>query len=154
MRELAKKEHWFFRIPLEVGGIITVVIGIGHIFMPQFGYDSTVPESMKPAIQAHFYYLGTYAICCFLLAFGFLSIFLSRFKASVLTVVFTNIMAMVWIIRAALEFRFPVELKIFMLKAPHSTLSIVLIVLAMLYSVSSIYGWKVREKWESVDHKI
>lgn len=123
-----------------IGGILTLIIGIGHIFLPTAGYESSVPLSMQPPVREHFYYLGTYAICSFLLALGFISIYFSRTSFTKQTVVISFALAFIWISRAVLEFIYPVELKIFMLDYPHDALRIVTIFLALLYFISSWFG--------------
>ena len=129
------------------GGIITMIIGIGHIFMPTTGYEDTVTFSMAPAIRDHFYYLGTYAICIFLLALGFISICFSRIELSIHTIIISSVLAILWIGRTILEFIYPVEIKIFMLQKPHNSLRIVISTLALLYSITSFYGGTLKDNF-------
>lgn len=137
----------FVRLPMLTGGIITMIIGFGHIFMPTAGYEDTVIFSMAPAIRDHFYYLGTYAICIFLLALGFISIYFSRIELSIHTIIISSILAILWIGRTILEFIYPVEIKIFMLQKPHNALRIVISTLALLYSITSFYGWALKDNF-------
>ncbi len=138
---LDRKQTLFVKTPLLIGGAITLFIGIGHIFIPAMGYEESVSQSMQPAIRDHFYYLATYAICSFLLAFGLLSIYFLRTGPSRHTTVFATIMALVWITRMVLEFIYPVEVRIFMLEHPHEVLSGVIFLVALLYVIPSVYGW-------------
>lgn len=135
------------RLPMLTGGIIIMIIGIGHIFMPTTGYEDTVTFSMAPAIRNHFYYLGTYAICIFLLALGFISIYFSRIELSIHTIVISSVLAIVWTGRVIFEFIYPVDIKIFMLQKPHNALRIVISILALLYSITSFYGWTIKDNF-------
>jgi hypothetical protein len=126
---------------LFIGGLLTAVIGIGHIFMPTLGYDSSVPLAMEPAVRDHFYYLGTYAICAFLLSFALISLYFSKLEFPKASLVVCSILAVFWIARAVLEFLYPVEIKIFFLQTPHSVLMSVIVFLAFIYSFSALKGW-------------
>src|SRR3569833_1120366 len=100
------------------GGILIVIIGIGHIFMPEIGYDRKVPASMDTEISDHFYYLGTYAICSFLLTIGSISIYTSRKNNPDFSFTICAILALLWIARFILEIIYPVHLKLFFLNNP------------------------------------
>lgn len=123
---------------LLIGGLLTAVIGIGHIFMPTAGYDSSVPQMMDSAVRDHFYYLGTYAICAFLLSFAFLSIYFSGLKYPQASLIVCSVLAVFWVVRAILEFLYPVEIRIFFLRTPHSVLLPVILLLAIAYSISAL----------------
>ena len=58
---------------LRLGGLLVLAIGVGHVFMPTLGYSEAVTRGMSAAARDHFFSLGTYAICSFLLAFGLLA---------------------------------------------------------------------------------
>jgi hypothetical protein len=126
---------------LIIGGLLTAMIGIGHIFMPTLGYDRSVSMAMEPAIREHFYYLGTYAICAFLLSLAFLSIYFSRIEYSRASLVVGSVLAVLWIARAILEFIYPVEIRIFFLQTPHGVLLSVVVFLAFIYSFSALSAW-------------
>jgi len=126
---------------LLIGGLLTAMIGIGHIFMPTVGYDSAVPQAMEPAIREHFYYLGTYAICAFLLSLAFLSIYFSRLEYPRASLVVGSVLAVLWVARAILELIYPVEIRIFFLKTPHGVILLVTVFLAFIYSISAIRAW-------------
>lgn len=128
---------------LLVGGLLTAVIGIGHIFMPTVGYDSSIPLAMEPAIREHFYYLGTYAICAFLLSLAFLSIYFSSLEYSQASLVVCSVLAVLWVARAILELLYPVEIRIFFLQTPHGVLLPVIVFLALIYSSSALKAWVV-----------
>lgn len=135
--------EYLLRGALLVGGLLTAMIGIGHIFMPAAGYDSSVPLAMEPAIREHFYYLGTYAICTFLLSLGFLSIYFSRFEYPRASLVVGSVLAVLWVARAILEFIYPVEVRIFFLATPHSVLLPIILFLAVIYTISALKAWLV-----------
>jgi hypothetical protein len=139
MKRIDKMNVWV-SVPMLVAGMLTLMIGIGHVFLPTMGYEDSVQSAMPPAIREHFYYLGTYAICSFLLAFGFISIYFSRTKLSNQTVVVSFVLALVWGSRAIFEFIYPVELKIFMLDYPHRVLKIVTSFMGLLYVISTLFG--------------
>ena len=129
---------------LLIGGLITAMIGVGHVFMPTIGYDSSVSLAMEPAIREHFYYLGTYAICAFLLSLAFISIYFSKFEYPQASLVVGSVLAVLWVARAILEFIYPVEIRIFFLQTPHSVLLPVIVFLAFIYSISALKAWVVR----------
>lgn len=129
------------RVALLVGGLLTAMIGIGHIFMPTAGYDSSVPLAMEPVIREHFYYLGTYAICAFLLSLAFLSIYFSRLEYPRASLVVCSVLAVLWVARTILEFLYPVEIRIFFLQKPHGVLLPVIAFLAFIYSISALKSW-------------
>ncbi len=58
---------------LRAGGLVVIAIGLAHFFLPTFGYDPAIPAAMDAGSGAHFFYLGTYAIGGFLIAFGIIS---------------------------------------------------------------------------------
>lgn len=66
------------RVLMSVGALFTGLIGFGHIFMPDYGYQSVVFENMASPVRDHFYFLGTYAVCLFLLSFAVLSLYFSK----------------------------------------------------------------------------
>jgi hypothetical protein len=131
---------------LTIGGLITCLIGLAHVFLPSIGYDSTIPHSMPPAVSAHFYYLGTYAICAFLLSFGFLSLYFSRNAQAPHTLVVCSIFALFWASRTALEILYPVNLSLFFLTTPHVVLLPVIAFLALTYTVAAFAGWWIKRK--------
>lgn len=123
---------------LRVGGMLIVAIGIGHIFLPTYGYRAAAAEDMQLAVRNHFYYLGTYAICIFLIAFGALALFASKAPGTAATRVFSAVMAVVWGLRLGLELRYPVELPIFFLEHPHPVLVLVLAVVFGAFMVATL----------------
>jgi hypothetical protein len=127
---------------LLAGGITTTMIGTAHIFMPTFGYADDIPKEMSKEVGNHFYYLGTYAICGFLLTLGGLSIYFSKLENMKNSLVVSLFLALLWSLRAILEVIYPVDIPIFMLKTPHIPLLSVIIFLAFSYSIGCIGGYK------------
>lgn len=137
-----KRNHRTLSLSLLTGGIITTIIGIAHIFMPEYGYPESISKAMEPNVGEHFYYLGTYAICGFLLTLGGLSIYFSKIKNIKNSVVVGFFLSLLWIFRAILEYIYPVDLPIFFLKAPHGALFSVILFLAICYTIGFIGGYK------------
>jgi hypothetical protein len=129
------------RLAMLVGGILTAVIGVGHIFMPTIGYSGSVAATMDPVVRDHFYYLGTYAICAFLLSFAALSIYFSRLDSSRAALAVCSVLAVFWIARVVLEVCYPVELGIYFLRHPHRVLLPVIVFLAFIYSKAAVKSW-------------
>jgi hypothetical protein len=129
------------RVLMTVGALLTGLIGIGHILMPDFGYQNIVSDSMDSSVRDHFYFLGTYAVCLFLLSFSALSLYFSKFANPMATAVVCTIMFFFWGGRAVLEFIYPVSLKIFFLSNPHIVLMPLITFLAFIYFVSTIKSW-------------
>ena len=126
---------------MTAGGVLTASIGIGHIFMPDYGYDGYIAHGMPQLVRDHFYYLGTYAICLFLLSFAGLSLYFSRFSYPKATAIVATVFSMFWVLRALLEVRFPVSLRIFFLQNPHTVLLPVMIFLTLVYAASALKSW-------------
>lgn len=139
---------------LCIGGLFTALIGIGHIFMPTLGYDNAVAATMTQDIRDHFYYMGTYAICVFLLSFAFLSLYFSSLRYPYASLVVCSVLAVFWISRAVFELLYPVELRIFFLEQPHNVLMPVTLFIALIYSVSALKGWMVSPVPATEDTKI
>lgn len=127
---------------LTIGGLIAGMIGFAHLFMPTLGYDPAVPSAMAPAVRAHFYDLGTYAISGFLLSFAALSLYFGRSCDIRSARAVCSVFALFWTARTLLELRYPVELQIFFLRSPHGVLLAVISFLAVNYSTAAIAGWK------------
>lgn len=131
-----RKKSWL-RSALLIGGICVTLIGIMHIFMPAMGYENTIPLSMPSEVSNHFYYLGTYAICTFLLTLGFLSIYASRIHHADVSFVICSAFSLLWINRAVLEIIYPVRLKLFFLSVPTVVLLPLIILIATVYTGGS-----------------
>lgn len=134
----------FLGFALTVGGLITCLIGLGHVFMPTLGYDPQIAQSMAPAVRAHFYYLGTYAICAFLWSLGLLSLYFGRTAQDGAARIVCSILAALWTVRAILEILYPVDLRLFFLHSPHVVLLPIIAFLALLYSGSAVTAWRDR----------
>lgn len=122
------------QLSLLFGGIWVCFIGIGHIFMPTLGYDRQVPMSMSKEVSEHFYYLGTYAICSFLISLGIISIYVSRLQQPGILKFFAGLFSFLWIGRTIMEVVYPVKLKLFFLSDPTSVLLPVISLIAINYS--------------------
>jgi hypothetical protein len=140
----ADRQARFRSLALTVGGSITCIIGVAHIFMPTLGYDQSVPQAMAPAVRAHFYYLGTYAICGFLLSLGLLSLYFARFAETRHALVVCTVLAFFWTARTILEILYPVDLRLFVLASPHLALLVVITFLALTYTAATVAGWRSR----------
>lgn len=134
----------FLGFALTAGGLITCLIGLGHAFMPTLGYDPKIPQSMAPAVRAHFYFLGTYAICAFLWSLGLLSLYFGGTSQDGAARVVCSILAALWIVRTILEILYPVDLRPFFLHSPHVVLLPVIAFLALLYSGGAVAAWRIR----------
>lgn len=130
-----------FRVLMTIGGLITLMIGFGHIVMPEYGYSPEVQESMTPTLAEHFYFLGTYAVCMFLLGFAVLSFFFSKFTFPLPPAVVCSVLLAFWFGRAILEFFYPVHLPIFFLENPHVVLGPVIVTLSVIYFIATVKGW-------------
>lgn len=133
---------------LRVAGGLLLLIGIGHMFMPEWGYAPSAIAGMSNLVAEHFYFLGTYAIGSFLLAFGIMSFVHARQPDSQSTLAFATVMALLWALRVALEFQYPVRLSIFGLQNPHPVLLPILITIAGCFGVAA-YGSR-RASWRRV----
>ena len=122
------------------GGILVSIIGVGHIFMPEFGYEKNIPASMDTEISNHFYYLGTYAICSFLLSLGIISIYLSRKNYRDISLTICSIWALLWTSRFILEIIYPVKLKLFFLTNPTQVLTPFIGLIALIYISGAATG--------------
>lgn len=134
------KAEPLIRAALLFGGAMTGVIAIGHIFLPTFGYDPAVAQSLTAPVRDHFYFLGTYAICSFLFAFAGLSLYFAFQVRNPATPLVSALLALVWIARFVMELIFPVALPIFFLAEPHVPLAIVTATIALSYSVAALAG--------------
>lgn len=137
-----KEKFKALRFALLAGGVITLVIGVAHIFMPTVGYAQTIPEEMSKEVSDHFYYLGTYAICAFLLTLGSLSVYFSKLENTKNSLVLSFILALLWIVRTLLEIIYPVNLSLFILESPHVPLLTVMVFLSTIYSIGFISGYR------------
>jgi len=128
--------HLVERWALRLAGALVLAIGVGHAFLPTLGYPTSATDGMSRAAEDHFYFLGTYAIGTFLLAFAALS-FIHSTRPSL---AFSTAMAAVWIARLALEFAYPVDVQIFLLRHPHPPIAAMLAIIATAYTTASIAG--------------
>ena len=141
----------FSRLGLRFAGIVVLLIGIAHFFFPTYGYDPSVPKSMDPALRAHFFYLGTYAIGGFLVAFGAMSLAVAGLRHMFVAGGFSAIMALVWGWRTVLEIRYPVDLKLFFIERPTIVLLPTFIGLTAIYAAAAVAILRT-SRWEQSDH--
>jgi hypothetical protein len=123
-------------IALRLAGALVLAIGLGHVFMPTIGYAPEATVDMSTETKDHFYYLGTYAICAFLLSFGVLAFWFSRDVRSRDARFFAAVMTAVWSARLALELRYPVAVRLFVLDHPHPVLLAVIGVIVAAFATS------------------
>lgn len=126
----------FRAIGYRTGGTIALVIGVAHFFLPTWGYDGALLETVPEAPRDHFVYLGTYAIGMFLLIAGTMSIHLSGVAATSTTTLFALLQTAFWAGRFVLEVSFPSRLRIFFLSEPAAALMLVSVVACVSYAVA------------------
>jgi len=127
----------FLQISLRLGGLVTVAIGLAHLLFPGSGYSHNIPDSMPPAVRAHFYYLATYAIATFLLSIGSISVLFSRLNHVPSAVLIACVLAVLWTARFGLEILYPVEVRLFVMARPSVILLPLIGVLAAFYLASA-----------------
>ena len=123
---------------LRAGGLVVIMIGLAHFLMPTFGYEPAVPAAMDMRASAHFFYLGTYAIGGFLIAFGAISLYTSKLADTRTAALFAGLMALMWGWRTVLEILYPVDLRLFILERPTVVLLPVLLALTFVYAASAV----------------
>lgn len=146
-----KAQNKLSKSTLLLGGVITITIGIAHVFMPTFGYDSQIPNAMEANISDHFYYLATYAICGFLLALGLISVYFSKLKSVKDSFVVSVLLTILWISRSVLEYFYPVEVSLFFLKSPHNVLFATILFISFLYLVGTLSFFGVNKSQKKVE---
>lgn len=122
-----------WRWGMRLGGWIVLLIGLGHVVMPKYGYKPDATEGWSPETIDHFYYLATYFICGVLVAVGVLSLVFSGRRPGRDCGLFAVAMAALFTFRLILEIRYPVALPIFALDKPHRLLLIPLSLTALGY---------------------
>jgi hypothetical protein len=121
------------QISLRLGGIITLAIGLAHLFFPSAGYNRSIPDSMSPVVRDHFFFLATYAIAAFLLSIGTISVLFSRLSHLPSAITIASVLAVLWSVRLALELAFPVEVALFIVPRPSSLILPTIGLMAALY---------------------
>ncbi|MEO1564444.1 MAG: hypothetical protein AAFR98_13490 [Pseudomonadota bacterium] len=106
----------------NISGVLVLLIGTAHFAMPRFGYNPATLSAIPDIQRDHFVYLGTYAIGCFLVAFGILTLVAGRGDRSFFERAFFGVMVAVWGMRVVLEVLYPVNLPLFFLTNPHPVL--------------------------------
>gem|GEM_PF-5587664 len=95
-----------------IGGMVMLGVGIGHVFLPVFGYAPSVVEKLEPTLANHFYFLTTYSLCAFFMTQRGLSLWLARRPASTVARQVAAVLIFWWW-RLVLEMQYPVEIAIF-----------------------------------------
>jgi hypothetical protein len=121
-----------------VGGLLMLVIGVGHIFLPAFGYPASVLAGFDPAAAAHFHFLVTYALCAFFLTQGVFSLWLVSRKPSGASAGVAFCLASWWWWRLCLEAGFPVEIPIFGIARPTIVLTSIILAAAVSYTAALV----------------
>ncbi len=121
---------------LAVGGCLMLMIGIGHLFLPTWGYDPALVASLGAPLADHFYYLATYALCAFFLTQGGLSLWLAWRPPSRTGLAVATALAIWWWGRLYLEGRYPVVVALFGIERPTSLLTVVIGLAALAYSAT------------------
>lgn len=122
---------------LRIAGALITMIGIGHIFMPTLGYDDVTTRGMDARAMNHFYYLGTYAICAFLLGMAALAFVFAR-RPGPHQRELALVLLIVWAVRLVLELRFPVDVPIFFLANPHPVIVGVLVAIVASLAIAAL----------------
>jgi len=127
-------------ILMVTGGLIPLVVGIGHLFLPRFGFEAEILAQFDPETRAHFVELALYAIASFLLAFAGLSFYFAGHMQLLTSRIFAFVMSAVWLVRAALEVMFPVEISLFGMKDLSFRIIVISLVAAVLYFMAGFHG--------------
>jgi hypothetical protein len=126
------------QISLRLGGIITLAIGLAHLFFPNAGYGREIADSMSPAIRDHFFFLATYAIAGFLLSLGAISVLFSRLGHLPSSITIACVLAALWLARLGMELAWPVEVPLFILQRPSSLILPTIGLMAALYVAAAL----------------
>lgn len=120
-----------------ISGLVPLAIGIMHLGLPTWGFDSAVTGAMTPEMQDHFINLALYAIAVFLLAFSIISFFVAKLPVSRLSVLIGLVFAAVWIVRGMLEILFPVNIALYGMKGMSHAITVVSFLTGMSYVFAS-----------------
>lgn len=122
----------------SIGGAIALVLGTAHFFLPNWGYDGLVLQSIPEIPRDHFVYLGTYAIGLFLVSVGVMSFHFAKLGGSQTAKLFAALQAAFWAARVLLEVRYPSHLQIFFLSEPPFALGAIGALAFVSYSAAFI----------------
>ncbi len=131
----------FYRWGMRIAGFILLLIGVGHILLPTYGYNTETTSGWSAENKDHFLYLATYMIAALLLTLSLLSFIYSTKRPSRPVAWFATISTLLWIVRLFLEIKFPVAVPLFFLEHPHSILMIVLGVVIAAYGMAAGVAW-------------
>ncbi len=126
---------------MKLSATILLFIGIAHILLPTHGYSSETVAGWTDQTKDHFLFLATYMIAAFLLTLSLLTFIYARKTPSRPIAWFATISTILWIVRLFLEFRFPVNVKLFFIEQPHYILMAAIGVTAASYALASGLAW-------------
>ena len=132
------RRHHVFVTGYSTGGAIALVLGAAHFFLPSWGYDRLVLQSIPEIPRDHFVYLGTYAIGLFLVSVGVMSFHFAKVGDSQTAKLFAALQAAFWAARVLLEVLYPSHLQIFFLSDPAVALSAISAIASISYSAAFI----------------
>ena len=130
------------QMSLRLGGILTLAIGVAHLWFPGAGYARAIPDAMPAPVRDHFYYLATFAIATFLLSLGPISVLFSRLTHVPSASLVACVLATLWSARFALELLYPVEVSLFSVAHPSAVLLPVIGMTAALYLTSAALNFR------------
>lgn len=123
-----------------IGGVVMPGVGIGHLFLPVFGYAPSVVEQLEPELVNHFYFLTTYSLCAFFMTQGGLSLWLARRPASTVARQVAAVLMFWWWWRLVLEIQYPVEIAVFGIGELTKILIPVILLAAAGYTLALLAG--------------
>ena len=102
---------------IYTAGIIEVLVGLLHFFMPLF-FDKSEIFSRLPMVEMDYLLLVTYAVGILLVAFGATTILFARRHKALYEILYLYLMiqTILWTARVILELLYPVGLEMFTLK--------------------------------------
>ena len=100
-----------------IAGIIEVLVGLLHFFMPLF-FDKSESFSRLPMVEMDYLLLVTYAVGILLVSFGATTILFARRHKALHEILYLYLMiqTILWTVRVILELLYPVGLEMFTLK--------------------------------------
>lgn len=123
-----------------IGGVVMLGVGIGHVFLPIFGYTPSVVDQLESELANHFYFLTTYSLCAFFMIQGGLSLWLARRPASTVARQVAAVLMFWWWWRLVLEMQYPVEIAIFGIGELTKIMIPVIILTAAGYTLALLAG--------------
>ena len=131
----------YYRWNMKFAALLSLVIAVGHIVLPTYGYSSDITTSWSTEAKDHFFYLASYTIAAFLIALGILSFIYSLQRPSRPVAWFGTVLTLLWTVRLILEYQLPTNIKILFLESPHSILLLLLAIITLLYGLAAGIAW-------------